>query len=57
MPKIPYIAPKLYNKTIFSVRLPASQAPDTRQIVPVWLAKAAPANASEIMLLSARPAI
>jgi len=27
MSKIPYVAPKLYNKTIFSVRLPAGQAP------------------------------
>ena len=31
--------------------------PDTRQIVSVWLAKTATANASEIMLLSARPVI
>ena len=31
--------------------------PDPRQIVPVWLAKTVPANASEIMLLSARPVI
>ena len=27
MPKIPYVAPKIYNATIFSVRLQAGQAP------------------------------
>ena len=51
MPKIPYVAPKIDNDPIFSVRLPAGQAPGYATNC-TCLAGAAPANASEIMLQS-----
>ena len=54
MPELPYVAPKIdYVPYIVCGRQPVKRS-DTRQIVPVWLAKTAPANASKIMLLPAR---
>ena len=54
MPKIPYVVPKIDNISIFSVQLPTGQAPRYATNC-ICLAGAAPADASEIMLMSAGP--
>ena len=54
MPKNPYVVPGNYKMTIFSVPMPTGQVPGYATNC-TYLAGAAPANASEIMLLSAWP--
>ena len=54
MPKIPYVVAGIYNLTIFSVPLPTGQVPGYATNC-TYLAGAAPANESEITLLTAWP--
>ena len=54
MPKIPYVAPIVDDKISLSVRLPTGQATGYATNY-TCLAGAAPANASEIMLVSTWP--